>query len=72
MCGNCNWEEAHAQAQELLELLDQLPDAAEEFAESVREKTEGILVWIEESEHVTDAQETALENMFLGAEKWLR
>lgn len=57
---------------EILERLDDLPQRAERFSEGVREKTEGILSWISEHEHVTDRQSDALENMLRGIKKWLK
>lgn len=66
------WESRLEQCQELLDMLDDLPDRAADFAESVREKTQSIAEWIEENEHVTAAQCEALDNMQSGAERWLQ
>lgn len=55
----------------LLEKVDELPERAEEFADSVRDKTENIQQWMEENDHATDAQITALENMESGVDRWL-
>lgn len=66
------WQARLDQCQELLDMLDDLPDRAADFAESVREKTQSIAEWIEENEHVTQAQCEALNNMESGAERWLQ
>ena len=58
-------------AQELLGLLDDLPRAAEDFADDVREKVTGVHDWILERGYVTVAQASALENWRAGAVKWL-
>ncbi len=63
-------EEAIKLATEILELAEDLPVPAEDFAASVTEKTESIMEWIEKHDHVTDAQLEALENMKTGMEAW--
>ena len=57
---------------EIMEIVDEddLPVAAENFVESVRDKTEGIDATINEYRRVTDNQLTALENMRDGLLKW--
>ena len=45
---------------------------AADFVASVGEKLDNMAEWIEDKEHVTPAQEEAIENMIAGAEKWLR
>jgi hypothetical protein len=64
-------EEAVAIADEALELIDDLPDAAYDFGESVKEKIESIRSTIIERDRVTDKQFSALENMKAGIERWL-
>lgn len=56
----------------ILELLDDLPEKAEDFAESVRIKVLGIHQCIEDFDNVTLGQSQALENMLEGVKKWLR
>jgi hypothetical protein len=55
----------------ILDLLDELPEAAEEFADSVKAKVIDIHDWIEAKNHITDSQYHALERMLAGVEKWL-
>lgn len=64
-------EEAIALCDEILELLPQLPERAEDFRASVEEKVTGIRATVEEREDVTEAQATALGNMRAGVERWL-
>ena len=70
MCNSCDWKEALADIEESLPRLEKLPEAAEDFACSVQEKLESMATWIEENEHVTEAQSTAIQNMINGIEKW--
>ena len=72
MCNDCDWENALEQANDLIERAGDLPERASDFAESVQETLEGIASWIAENEHVTDAQQTALDNIEGGIEKWKR
>lgn len=55
----------------LLELLDTLPSAAAEFAESVGEKVDSMRAWAEDNGTTTARMVTALENMREGAERWI-
>lgn len=72
MCESCKWREALEVADAILLLLPELPEKAEEFVESVEGKVESIRGWVEDNEHVTEKQESALDNMLRGAEKWSR
>lgn len=72
MCRTCNWEDFIADCDTLLEELDELPERAEDFADSVREKVSGMRGWVEENEHVTEKMVTALHNMIDGAARWNR
>lgn len=65
-------EEAIGYAEDILSDLDDLPERAEDFRESVREKVEGMKDWMEEHQAVTDKMIAALENMRAGLNKWLR
>ena len=67
-----DWEDALELCEEIEELLDELPDRAEEFATSVGEKVADMREWIEDNEHVTPKQLDALENMKAGCENWLQ
>lgn len=57
---------------EILDEIDDLPEAAEDFAASVSEKTLSIQEWIEDNEKATDNQMRALRNMLKGIRKWHR
>lgn len=57
---------------EIEELIEALPAKAEAFGMSVGEKVRSIRDRIEESQDVTEAQMTALENMHAGCKKWGR
>jgi len=52
-------------------MVEELQDRAFDFGASVEEKVYDIAEWIEENEHVTDAQLNALENMHGGVARWL-
>lgn len=54
----------------LLGDLDDLPDRATDFADSVREKVESMRAWVERNGRVTARMTSALENMAEGLEKW--
>ena len=56
---------------ELLEDLQDLPEAAEEFAESVHEKVRDVQEWIEARDFVTHGQEFLLRRLRRGVDKWL-
>jgi hypothetical protein len=56
---------------EILGLLDDLPDRAEDFAASVEEKVQSMQEWIEEHGDCTANMGTALENMHAGVLRWL-
>lgn len=49
-----------------------LPPGAEEFAEGVEEKVEGIVEWIDTESHVTEKQEKALLGIRAGVDRWLK
>jgi DNA-binding transcriptional MerR regulator len=65
------WEEAIREIDELLDLLDELPEAAEDFVDSVREQADDMQSWIAGHEHVTEAQQTTIANWAAGASRWL-
>ncbi len=66
------WEEFVGEAQDLLARLDDLPERAEDFADGVRERLEGMIEWAKEKEHVTEAMQSALGNMESGVARWER
>ena len=63
--------EALELCEDILEALPELPERAEEFADSVEEKTLQIKKWAE-IDAVTDGQLIALRNMKKGVYKWIR
>lgn len=54
MCAMCNWEEVLDMAEEMLE------EDKFRFAEKT---LKGIADWVSDNEHVTDAQENAVNNI---------
>ena len=66
MCGSCGWEDYLEEIAATFDAATDLPDRAADFADSVTEKLEGIAAWVEEHEHVTEAQKTAVANMAVG------
>lgn len=57
-------------ADEISDLVDEIPEAGWEFAQSVGERAAAIAENIERHNRVTDAQAAALENMRDGLERW--
>ncbi len=64
--------------QEALDLVDSIvsgcddiPEEGADFASSVAERASSIGETIEQRQHVTDKQFSALENMLSGVERWL-
>ena len=55
----------------LLEKIEELPDEAEDFSDSVRRRVEGILEWVEDKQTFTQNQRRALYNIDDGVERWL-
>lgn len=72
MCDRCDWSAFLADAKALLGVLDDLPEAADDFADSVQAKLWGMIEWVEEARHVTPKMEEALDNMEAGARRWRR
>jgi hypothetical protein len=72
MCDECCWEDFIPEIEAALSDVEELPEAAADFAVSVEEKLSGIQFWIQENEHITDAQAHAVKNMMLGIQKWLQ
>jgi len=66
------WRDRLDQCERILEMVDELPDRAEDFAISVGEKVRDMAKWIEERTVVTDKQKEALDNMQRGCERWLK
>lgn len=58
-------------AKEILNLIDDLPEAATDFAIGIEETASGILSSIEDNKRVSDKQIDALENMRNGISGWL-
>jgi hypothetical protein len=66
-----DWEQALKDISEALGMIDDLPERAEDFGQSVQMKLDDMAGWIEENERVTPAQLDAIENMKAGLERWL-
>lgn len=67
-----DWQEAIEQIDELMALLDDLPERAEDYSSSVSMGASQMRDWIEANERVTAEQWRAIENWTAGAERWLR
>ena len=65
-------ERAIAQCDRIISAGEALPERSEAFADPITEKTESIKEWIEEHDQVTEKQQTALDNMEAGVERWQR
>ena len=65
-------EDTIAIADEIADLVLDLPERAADFAESVDEKARSIKQTIESQRRVTPAQRQALENMLSGVKRWIR
>jgi hypothetical protein len=63
---------AISQCESILASIGELPEPGWEFGESVGEKIRDILETIETRQHVTDGQQTAIDNMETGINAWLR
>jgi DNA uptake protein ComE-like DNA-binding protein len=68
---DADWEDAIEQCDRILSDCDDVPEAGDDFAYSVRENVEGIKATIEEKEYVTPDQQSALDNMESGVRRWL-
>ena len=55
----------------ILESVEELPERAAEFAESVTEKVGSIKSFALAHDRVSSAQENALENMNEGVQRWI-
>jgi len=67
-----DWEIRLIQCARILQMVSQLPDRAADFGDSVSEKVYDMQAWIEDNNHVTAAQQDALDNMESGVERWLQ
>lgn len=66
------WEEQVDHIDSLLEDLDDLPSAADDFADKARSFLTGVRRWAKEHKHITDAQIEGIERWEGGLEKWRR
>ncbi len=66
-----DWRAALATARDVLGLCEDVPEAGQEYAESVYEKVSSIMETISSKERVTDRQLEAMQNMRAGLEKWI-
>lgn len=72
MCDECDWEDWLSTIRGAISMADDLPERAEDFADSVKEKLESIEVWVEENKHITDSQQNAVANMEAGIGRWMK
>ena len=65
-------ERAEDLIEEIDQLLEELPERADDFRQSVSEKTHDISVHMDKYGRVSKKQLNALENMLYGVQKWIR
>ena len=65
------WRKRLDQCDEIMDLLDELPERAEDFAAGAGETVHDIAEWIQEHQEVTPKQAAALDNIQAGAERWI-
>jgi hypothetical protein len=70
MCEICEWEDVMSEIDDCLERVNDLPKVGENFGESCTRTLEGIQGSIERTEHVTDGQRKAVENISAGLARW--
>lgn len=66
-----DWRAALATARDVLGLCEDVPEAGQEYAESVYDTVSSIMETISSKERVTDRQIMALENMKAGLVRWI-
>lgn len=71
MCDGCGWRVTLEDIEDALTSVEELPDRAEEFANSVDEKLRSMHEWITKNEHTTEPQQNAVDNMASAIRKWL-
>jgi len=72
MCGDCRWRFWLERIREAVSDAGDLPERAEDFASGVTDTLESIEVWVEEHEHITEAQIGAVSNMESAIGRWVR
>lgn len=72
MCDECEWEDWLSTIRGAISDAGDLPERAEDFADSVKEKLGSIEAWVEEKKHITDAQQSAVANMEAGIGRWMK
>ena len=72
MCADCDWQGFIMECTAVLLDVEELPERAEEFADSVTEKVTSMQTFAEINQHVTDQQREAAENMGAAVKRWLR
>ncbi len=72
MCSKCEWESYSVKIDAALEDAKSVTcDEAASFIESVTSKLTSIGEWVQKNSHITEAQETAVDNMAEGIDLWL-
>lgn len=69
--GLMDWQNFVDQCENVLQDIDDIPERGEDFAESVREKVEGMMYSAKDRQSVTDNMADALENIADGVSRWL-
>lgn len=69
---NMQMEEVNKLVNEIADLIEDMPEKGESYADSVAAKTGEILDTIEATKKATTPQLQALENMKNGLKKWIR
>lgn len=64
-------EEAISQAEDIISMADEVPDAGQDFAQSVVESVHEVLETMERTGRVTAKQQEALDNWQRGIEAWI-
>lgn len=70
MCSECEYEQLLDEIDTLIGDCEDLPEAGEDFANSVDEKARSIRATITEHEHCSQRQKDAISNMQDGVNKW--
>lgn len=70
MCQRCNWQNYQKQIGKGIELIETLPDAAQDFVESVTDTLTSMDAWIAKNKHITPGMINTFKNILRGAVRW--
>jgi len=65
-----SWQAVSEMAQDAIDMLEDAPSAAKDYAEGVTPKLESMREWIEQHQRVTDKLKASVERMHEGALRW--